>query len=42
MPKKKSETEILAGYVAEGLADKKGQNIVFLDLRELEQAVTMQ
>lgn len=39
MPEKKSETEILAGYVAEGLADKKGKDIVLLDLKNVENAV---
>jgi ribosome-associated protein len=39
MPKKKSETEILAGYVAEGLAEKKGKDIVLLDLKDVENAV---
>ena len=40
MPKKKSETKILAGYVAEGLADKKGVNIVILDFKDVDNAVT--
>lgn len=40
MPKKKSESEILAGLVAEGLADRKGKNIVLLDLKEVNNSVT--
>lgn len=40
MPNKKSDTEILANSVAEGLADKKGKNIVLLDLKDVNNAVT--
>lgn len=40
MPKKKSETEILAGHVAEGLAEKKGKDIIILDLREVDNSVS--
>jgi ribosome-associated protein len=40
MPKKKSETEILAGLIAEGMAEKKGKNIVLLDLKEVNNSVT--
>lgn len=40
MPKKKSQTEQLAGYVAEGIAEKKGKEILLLDLREVTNSVS--
>ena len=39
MPRKKSETEILAHHVAEGLAERKGKDIVLLDLKDVHNAV---
>lgn len=40
MPKKKTEAEKLAKQVAEGLADRKGKEIVLLDLQSVNNSVT--
>jgi ribosome-associated protein len=39
MPKKKTEAEILAKVVAEGIADTKGKDIVLLDMKEVDNSV---
>lgn len=40
MPKKKSEGEILATTIIKAIADKKGKQILSLDLRNIDTAVT--
>jgi len=40
MPKKKSESEILAGYVAKGMEDRKAKEIQVLDLREVNNGIS--
>lgn len=39
MPKKKSDSEILAENIIEAISDKKGKHIVLMDLREIPNAV---
>jgi ribosome-associated protein len=40
MPKKKSESEILAKIIAEGMADKKAKDIQLLDLRGIRNGIS--